>query len=110
MPLFLAQGRYTSEGFRGLVAKPEHRTEERDKLIAAAGGKLYSFRNALGEYDFLLIADAPRARKTVAALLAAAAIGTVTDLKTTSMLTPADRKQWFAKAGSRVGNFRPARK
>lgn len=107
MPLYLTQGRYTSESFRALVAKPEDRTEEVGKLIAAAGGKLHSFYYTLGEYDFMLISEAPSEREPIAALLTAAASGTVTDLKTTTMISPADMKQCCSKAGSIAGKFRP---
>jgi len=108
MTLCITQGRYTSEAVRGMVAKPEDRSEEVGKLIAAAGGKLHAFYYTLGEYDFMLIAEGPSERDVVASLLVAAATGTVTDLKTTVVIGAADMKQCFVKAGSIAGKYRPA--
>jgi len=110
MPIFVTQGRYTSEGIKGLVTKPEDRTEEVGKLIAAGGGKLHSFFYTLGEYDFMVIAEGPNERDVVSSLLAAAASGTVTDLKTTAVISAADMKQCCTKAGSIAAKFRPAGK
>lgn len=106
MPLFLTQGRYTSEAIRSLVAKPEDRTEEVGKLIGAAGGKLHAFHYTLGEYDFMVIAEAPNERDLVASLLAAAAGGAITDLKTTTVIPPSEMKHCFAKAASIAPKYR----
>lgn len=107
MPLYISQGKYASDAIRGLMAKPEDRTEEVQKLISAAGGKLHAFYYTLGEYDYLLIAEAPSEKDVVAAVLVAAATGTVTDVKTTPVITAADMKQCFARAATLAGKFRP---
>ena len=110
MALCMTQGRYTGDAVRGMVATPEDRAEEVGKLIAAAGGKLHAFYYTLGEYDFMLIAEGPSEKDIVASLLVAAATGTVTNLKTTVMISAADMKQCFAKAGSIAGKYRAAGK
>ncbi len=108
MPIFITQGRYSAEAVKGLLAKPEDRTEEVSKLIAAAGGKLLSYYNTMGEYDFLLIAEGPSAQDVISSLLVAAATGTVADLKTTVAISGGDMKQCLSKAASIAGKFRPA--
>jgi uncharacterized protein with GYD domain len=108
MPLYLTRGNYTREGFKGLMAKPEDRTEAVRKLIEAAGGKLHSLYFTFGEYDFLLISEASSEKEVTAALLAAAGTGTVTNLNTTIALTGADMKDVLIKANSLSGQFRPA--
>jgi len=109
MAIYITQGRYTSEAVRGMVAKPEDRTEELRKLMEAAGGKLLAFYYTLGEYDFLLIAEHAE-QGGIASLLAAAASGTVSDLKTTTAISGPDMVQAFTKAGSLAKKFRPAGK
>jgi uncharacterized protein with GYD domain len=61
-----------------------------------------------GEYDWLLIAEAPDEQAISAAVLTAAAGGSVTDLRTTVAMTPAQAKQAFARAGKLAGSFRSA--
>ena len=52
------------------------------------GGKLLSYYVTFGEYDWLLIAEAPDEQAISAAVLTAAAGGGVTDLRTTVAMTP----------------------
>lgn len=108
MTIFITQGRYNSDAIKGLMSKPEDRTEEIGKLVAAAGGRLLSYYNTMGEYDFLLIAEGPSEKDVITSLLVAAATGTVTDLKTTVAISGGDMKQCLAKAATIAGKFRPA--
>jgi len=110
MPIFITQGRYTSDAIRGMIAKPEDRTEEVGKLVAAAGGRLLSYYNTMGEYDFLLIAEGQNEKDVISSLLVGAATGTVTDLRTTVAISGGDMKQCLSKAGTISGKFRPAGK
>ena len=110
MAIYVTQGKYTSDAIRGLVAKPEDRTEEVRKLIAAGGGKLLSFYYTLGEYDFMIVAEAPSEQALLTALLAAAGSGTVTDMRTTTAISGSDMVQALTKAGAVAKKFRPAGK
>jgi uncharacterized protein with GYD domain len=106
--LFITQGRYTREAMAGMMADPEDRGEAVRKLAAEAGGRLISYYFIFGEYDFLLIAEAPDEHKWAQALLVAAATGGVTDLKTTVALTTSEAKQAFAAAKESADKFRAA--
>jgi uncharacterized protein with GYD domain len=108
MPLFISRGNYTREAIAGMTAKPEDRTEAVSKLLAAVGGKLHGLYMTFGEYDFLLIGEAPSERDVLAALIAAAGGGGVTNLNTTLAVNAADMKNAFAKAGSIAAKFRAA--
>jgi len=110
MTIYITQGNYTSEAVRGLMAKPEDRTEEVSKLFAASGAKLLAYYNTFGEYDFLIIGEGPSEMDTAASLLVAAGTGGVTNLKTTVAIRAGDMKQVFGKAGSIAAKFRPAGK
>jgi len=108
MPLFITQGNYTQQSFKGLIAKPEDRTREVAKLIAGVGGKLHAMYLTFGEYDFLLVAEAPDEKAMASALLAAASGGGVAHLKTTLAMSAADGKSAFAAAGKLAASFRSA--
>src|SRR5262249_57081697 len=83
MPIFITRGNYTRDAISGMIAKPEDRTEAVSKLLAAVGGKLHGLYMTFGEYDFLLIGEAPNEQDVLAALIAAAGTGGVANLNTT---------------------------
>jgi uncharacterized protein with GYD domain len=93
---------------RGMATTPEDRTEPVSKLIEAAGGKLLGYYVTFGEYDWLLVVEAPDARTVAAAVITAAAGGGVTDMKTTLAMTGAEAMQAFRSAGDLAKNFRSA--
>src|SRR3954449_11712881 len=108
MPTYICQGRYSREAIQGMVKSPEDRTQVVSKLIKSVGGKLLSYYVTFGEYDWLLIAEAPDEQAISAAVLTAAAGGSVTDLRTTVAMTPAQAKQAFMKAVELAGSFKSA--
>ena len=108
MPLFITRGNYTREAIAGMTAKPEDRTEAVAKLLTAAGGKLHGYYMTFGEYDFLLVGEAPTENDVLAALIVAAGSGGVTNVNTTLAVTSADAEAAFAKANSLAAQFRAA--
>ena len=108
MPLFISRGNYTREAISGMMAKAEDRSDEVAKLLAAVGGKLHGLYMTFGEYDFLIIGEAPSEQDVLAALIAAAGSGGVTNLNTTLAVNAADMKSAFAKAGPLAAKFRAA--
>ena len=107
MPLYITRGNYSSQTIKNMMAKPEDRTEAVSKLFAAVGGKLHGLYFTFGEYDFMLIAEAPNEKDMAVALLAAAGTGSVANLNTTVAFTGADMKSVFAKANTAAGQYRP---
>ena len=70
MPIFISQGRYSQDAMRNMATTPEsNRTEPVSKLIQAAGGKLLAYYVTFGEYDWLLVVEAPDARTVAAAVI-----------------------------------------
>jgi uncharacterized protein with GYD domain len=108
MPIYITQGRYTREAIRGMVARPEDRSDAIARLLAKAGGRLIGYYLTFGEYDFLTIAEAPSETQMAAALLAAAGGGGVADMRTTLALTSVEAKGAFAAAGDLARGFRSA--
>lgn len=54
-----------------MVVKPEDRADAIFRLLSNAGGRLIGYCLTFGEYDFLVICEAPGATRMAAVLLAA---------------------------------------
>jgi uncharacterized protein with GYD domain len=106
MTTFITQARFTKDGLKGMMAAPEDRAEVVGRLIEAVGGKLDAYYLTSGDYDILLIFEAPSYEDVVPALIVAAAGNGVTDLKTVTTLKSSDMKSAFAKAGSIALSYR----
>jgi uncharacterized protein with GYD domain len=107
MPLFITQGRFTTEAVKGMLARPEDRAATVGQLFAQSGGKLLAYYMTFGDFDFMLVSEGP-IEGVAATTIVAAASGGVTHLKTTLAMSSADMKQAFASAGAAAGGFRPA--
>jgi uncharacterized protein with GYD domain len=107
MPTFITQGRYTREAVKGMVVCPEDRADAVSRLLTKVGGRLIAYYLTFGDYDFLVIAEAPGETQMAAVLLAAASSGGMTDLKTTIALTSVEAKGAFAAASDLTHTFRP---
>lgn len=108
MPIFITQGRYTQQAMKGMVAKPEDREEEVRQLFERAGCRVVSYYFTFGDYDFLIVSEAPNPNAILSVLMVAASGGGVTNVRTTLAVTTADAKKAFASAKKSAGQFRSA--
>ena len=108
MPIYITQGRYTREAIKGMMVMPEDRADQTARLLSKIGGRLIGYYMTFGEYDFLLIADAPNEAQMAAALIAAGSGGGVTDLKTTVAMTSIEARGAFAAAADLAPSFKSA--
>jgi len=108
MPIYITQGRYTRDAIKGMLIKPEDRADAVSRLLAKVGGRLIGYYVTFGDYDFLLIAEAPDNTQMAAALLAAGSGAGVTDLKTTVAMTSIEAKGAFAAASDLAPGFKSA--
>jgi uncharacterized protein with GYD domain len=106
MPLFVSQGRYTEGAIKAMLAKPEDRTAAATKLVEQAGGKLLAYYMLFGEYDWMLIYEAPSGTAAAAAVLTAVGAGAVTDTKTMLALTGTEAKKAFETSGAVAAAYR----
>ena len=106
MPTFITQGRYTRDAIKGMVVRPEDRAEAIARLLAKVGGRLVGYYVTFGEYDFLLITEAPGGTQIASALLAMSGSGGVTDLTTMLAMTSLEAKGAFAAAGDLTPGYR----
>ena len=106
--MFIAQGRFTADAVKGMMQTPEDRTEPVTKLFQAFGGKLVSWYLTSGEYDWLLIVEAPNQEAILPAAIVAAAGGSVSDIKTFAAFNGQEAKAMFEKAGHAASQFKSA--
>ncbi len=91
---------------RNQLAAPEDREPAVRKLIEGAGGKVVSFYFTTGDTDFLLISEANEAESIIAALMATAAAGTISNVNTTRAWTGAEFKAVAEKASKVASLYR----
>jgi uncharacterized protein with GYD domain len=108
MPTYITQGRYTRDAMKGMLVRPEDRADAVARLLAKVGGRLIGYYMTFGEYDFLVIAEAPNDVQMAAALIAAGSGGGVTDLKTSLALTSIEAQGAFAAASDIAPGFKSA--
>ncbi len=87
MPHYMTQASYTAETWKLLVQNPQQRTEYLGNLLKAEGGRLISLYYAFGEYDIVLIAEAPDNVTMASVVIAVAAGGAARSIKTTALMT-----------------------
>ena len=102
----ITRGRFTHDYAKGLVAAPEDREPAVRKLIEGVGGKLVSFYFTTGDSDFMLISEAGESESIIAALLATAASGTISDVTTARAWTGAEFKAVAEKASKAASLYR----
>jgi uncharacterized protein with GYD domain len=102
----VTRGRFTQEYAKRLLAAPEDREPAVRKLIEAAGGKVISFYFTTGEADFLLITEADEAESIIAAVMAPAAAGMISDVTTSRAWTGREFKEVADKASKAARAYR----
>ena len=102
----VTRGRFTHDYLKGLIDAPEDREAAVRKVIEAAGGKVISFYVTTGENDFLLISEADEAEGIIAALMAAASTGTVSNVSTGRAWTGAEFKSIMERASRAAVAYR----
>ncbi len=99
MPLYMSQFAYTSEAWAALTQNPVDRSTAISGLAEAMGGRVLSFYNSFGEYDGLVIFEAPDEGTAAAFLMAAITPGHLKALKTTALLSAEAGVEAMRKAG-----------
>jgi uncharacterized protein with GYD domain len=102
----VTRGRFTQDYAKGMLAAPEDREPAVRKAIEAAGGKVIGFYFTTGEADFLLISEANEGEAVIAALLAAAAAGAISDTSTARAWTGAEFKTVADRASKAAKAYR----
>ena len=99
MPLYMTQFTYTTEAWATLTHAPEDRSVAVRELLEAGGGRLISWYLSFGEYDGLLIYEAPDEATAGALVLAAARRGHLNVTKTTPLFDSKETMEILRRAG-----------
>jgi uncharacterized protein with GYD domain len=100
MPLYMTQFAYTSEAWATLTDNPEDRSVVVRELLEAQGGRLIGWYLSFGEYDGLVIYEAPDDATAGAVVLAAARHGHLRATKTTPLFTSEESMGMMRRAGT----------
>ena len=99
MPLYMTQASYTSETWASQLQNPQNRAEQLQAVLETNGGRLLGFYYAFGEYDAVVIYEAPDNVNTSSVVLAAVASGSFKALKTTVLMSPEEGLEAMRRAG-----------
>jgi uncharacterized protein with GYD domain len=100
MPLYMSQFAYTPEAWATLAKNPQDRREAVSTLAQKLGGRLLNLYYAFGEYDGLVIFEAPDEKAAAALAIAAVTPGHVKAIKTTALMTVEDAMDAMRRAGA----------
>jgi uncharacterized protein with GYD domain len=102
MPVYMTQFSYTREAWAALVKDPEDRGAAFEELVEKFGGRLLDIYYCFGEYDGLVIYEAPDEATAMAAILAVIAPGHLQATKTTVLFTMEGAMEAMGKASGIV--------
>jgi uncharacterized protein with GYD domain len=100
MAVYMSQFAYTPEAWAALSKNPVDRREGINALLQQVGGRLIELYYAFGDYDGVLLFEAPDDTSAAAGLVAAIGAGHLKVNRTTKLLTVEETLQALRKAGS----------
>jgi uncharacterized protein with GYD domain len=107
MALYMYQVAYTAEAVAALIKDPQDRVEAVRPALEAEGGKVLAYGYPFGEYDALVVYEAPDDTVAASFALAVAAGGAAKSAKTTRLL---NGQEWIASLRRAQGSqYRPPR-
>ena len=109
MPLYMYEGAYTPESLAAQIREPRDRIEVVKPAFDAIGAKILAAGYPFGQYDVVVVYEAPNDTAAASLALAVAAGGAVKAAKTTKLLSG---QEWIASltgAQKVAPQYRPAR-
>jgi len=107
MALYLYQASYTAESVAAQIKEPHDRIEAVRGMIEGQGGSLIAGGYPFGEYDVLVLIEAPDETVMASIALSVAAGGAVKKAKTTRLL---NGQEWVESLRKAQGSaYQPAR-
>lgn len=105
MAYYLIQATFTPEAWAKLVKNPQDRRQAIAPMVEKLGGRLESYWMAFGDYDSVVIVQAPDNVTAAAFSLAASAGGALKAIKTTPLMTTEEAMEAMRKAAN--AGYRP---
>jgi uncharacterized protein with GYD domain len=109
MPLYLYQAAYTPESIAAQIKEPKDRVEVVRPAFDAIGAKILVAGYPFGEYDVLVVYEAPDDTAAAGLALAFAAGGAAKSAKTTRLLSGQEWIESLRTAQGVAPQYRPAR-
>ena len=99
MAYYMIQTAFTPEAWATMLKSPQNRAEQVRPMIEKLGGKLEGYWSCFGDYDTVLIVQAPDNIGAAALSLAAAGGGALRTAKTTPLMTMDETIEALKRAG-----------
>jgi len=109
VPLYMYQAAYTPESIAAQIREPKDRVEVVKPAFDAIGAKILAAGYPFGEYDVLVVFEAPDDTAAAGLALAVAAGGATRSAKTTRLLSGQEWIESLRKAQGVAPQYRPAR-
>ena len=106
MALYMYQAAYTAESMVAQIKEPHDRIEAVRPALEALGAKILAGGFPFGEYDVLVVYEAPDDTTAASVAMAVAAGGAVRSAKTTRLLSGQEWTESLRKAQG--AQYRPA--
>ena len=105
MALYMYQAAYTAESMAALIKEPQDRIEVVRPVLEGLGAKILAGGFPFGEYDVLMVYEAPDDTTAASVAMAIAAGGAVSSSKTTRLL---NGQEWVESLRKAQGSqYRP---
>lgn len=98
--LYMLQFSYTADAWATLTRNPQDRSIPIKELARKLGGRFVGFYYCFGEYDGVLLYEAPDDGAAMATSLAALAPGHIKEIKTTRLFSVEETMEAMRKANS----------
>jgi uncharacterized protein with GYD domain len=109
MPLYMYQGAYTPESPAAQIEEPKDRIEVAKPAFDAIGAKIVAAGYPFGEYDVLVVYEAPDDTAAASVVLAVGAGEAIKSSKASRLLSGQEWIESLQKAQGVVAQYRPAR-
>jgi uncharacterized protein with GYD domain len=100
MAFYMVQAAYTAEAWATMVKNPQDRSKPFSELAQKLGARLIDAYYCFGEYDVVVIFEAPEDTTASAAVLAVISPGHLKTTKTTKLFTIQETMEMMRKAGN----------
>jgi uncharacterized protein with GYD domain len=100
MAMYMTQGTYTAEAWAAMAKNPQDRSVAVKELAQKLGGRVVGVYYCFGEYDVVVLSEAPDDTTAMALAIAAVTPGHVKAIRTTRLFTVEETMEAMRKAGS----------
>ncbi len=100
MALYMIQFAYTPEAWAALTKQPQDRSALIRQMAERMGGRLVGLYYCFGEYDGIVLFEAPDDITAAASSLASTSAGHIKAIRTTRLYSVAEMMEAMRKAGS----------